>query len=221
MTESSGGAVPNRDDSDPNKDQEEGVKITDKRRIDPVTGKMRKPAGGPASEPAAGGPASEPASEPADPDNSASDLTVEELLREESEIDSQIGELTNDIQRLTAEYANYRKRVDRDREVSAEMAVATVLNELLPVLDDVQRARQHDELNGAFKTVGERLEAVTGKLGLERFGEAGDVFDPEQHEALTHSEGEGHAEPVCTQIYEPGYRFKGRVVRPARVAVSE
>lgn len=193
---------------------EEGVKFTDKRRIDPETGQPRKPV-------------EEPVVEEAD-----AELDIEEKDEVEQAIEAILGadervvELTADLQRVTAEYANYRKRVDRDREVNRELAVAAVLSELLPALDGIELARQNDDLNGPFKTVAENVEGVVAKFGLQRFGQAGDEFDPAIHEALTHAEREAEDEaaaqgPICTQIYQPGYRLGERVIRPARVAVVE
>ena len=137
------------------------------------------------------------------------------------ELSRQIAERTADLQRLQAEYANYRRRVERDREVIRETAVANVLTNLLPVLDDIGRAREHGELEGGFKSVGEALEATVEKLGLERFGTAGDPFDPTVHEALTHAHSADVAEPTCVEVFQPGYRLGDRVVRPARVAVAD
>jgi len=94
--------------------------------------------------------------------------------------------LTNDLQRLQAEYQNYRKRVDRDRALASELAVAALLVELLPILDDLDRAREHGELEGGFKSVAEQIERTVEKLGLVKFGEAGTPFDPQIHEALMH-----------------------------------
>lgn len=193
---------------------EEPVKITDKRRIDPETGQLREPA------PAA----SEEVPDPL----AAAEAVVEAAAEEVVSDDIRVAELTVDLQRVTAEYANYRKRVDRDREAVGEMAIVAVLAELMPVLDDIELARKNDDLDGPFKSVAESVEGVVTKLGLEKFGAEGDPFDPAQHEALTHSEreqAEGDATPpegpICTQIYQPGYRFKDRIVRPARVAVEE
>jgi molecular chaperone GrpE len=126
-----------------------------------------------------------------------------------------------DLQRVQAEYANYRKRVERDRVAVREQALANVLSGLVPILDDIGRAREHGELNGGFKSVAESLEATTAKLGLESFGEAGEPFDPRVHEALMHSYSAGVTEPTCVQILQPGYRVGDRILRPARVAVAE
>jgi len=131
-----------------------------------------------------------------------------------------LAELTNDLQRVQAEYANYRRRVDRDRDLIRENAVGGVLTQLLSLLDDIERARQHGELEGAFKTVGESLEATVTKLGLEPFGDTNEAFDPMVHEALTTESRAEITEPTVISVYQSGYRFAGRVLRPARVAVA-
>jgi molecular chaperone GrpE len=132
-----------------------------------------------------------------------------------------VAELTEDLQRLQAEFANYRRRVERDRQAVGEAALASVMIGLLPVLDDLDRARAHGEVEGGFALVADGLEATLGKLGLERFGDAGEPFDPTVHEALTHGHSTDVTEPVCAEIYQPGYRVGERVLRPARVAVLE
>jgi molecular chaperone GrpE len=132
-----------------------------------------------------------------------------------------LAERTADLQRLQAEYANYRKRVERDRLAVREQALANVLNELVPVLDDIGRAREHGELTGGFKSVGESLEGIAFKLGLTPFGESGDPFDPTLHEALMHSYSAEVTEPTAVQILQPGYKVGERIIRPARVAVAE
>ena len=179
-------------------DDPDRVVVRDKRRIDPDSGALREPAA--AAEPAA--PAAEAEAAPA-PDR--------------------VAELTADLQRVSAEYANYRKRVERDRVAVVEMATAGLLNSLLPVLDDVDRARQHGDLTGGFQAVGEALEALTAKLGLERFGAVGEPFDPAVHEALMQAEPDASASvAVCAAVFSPGYRMSGgRVLRPARVSVAE
>jgi molecular chaperone GrpE len=148
------------------------------------------------------------------------ELAAAAVEGEVSEAQLALAELTNDLQRVHAEYANYRRRVDRDRDLIRENAVGGVLTQLLSLLDDVDRARQHGELEGAFKTVGESLEATVTKLGLERFGEADEAFDPMVHEALTTESREEITEPTVISVYQSGYRFAGRVLRPARVAVA-
>ena len=132
-----------------------------------------------------------------------------------------LAERTADLQRLQAEYANYRKRVERDRVAVREQALANVLGELLPVLDDIGRAREHGELTGGFKSVAESLEAAVAKLGLISYGEDGDPFDPNLHEALMHSYSPDVTEPTCVRVLQPGYRIGDRTLRAARVAVAE
>ena len=174
--------------------------IRDKRRIDPETGEAR-PEGA----------------------SAASESTVEDELAGivEADLARQIEERTADLQRVQAEFANYRRRVDRDRQVVAEQALGSVLLGLLPVLDDVDRARAHGEVEGGFKLVADGLDTTLAKLGLQRFGEAGEPFDPNLHEALTHTLSPEVTEPVCAEIYQPGYRVGERILRPARVAVAE
>lgn len=138
-----------------------------------------------------------------------------------ADLAEQLAERTADLQRVTAEYANYRKRVERDRVAVREQALANVLAGLLPVLDDIGRAREHGELVGGFKSVADSLEAATTKLGLDSFGENGEPFDPKVHEALMHSYSASVTEPTCVQILQPGYRVGERILRPARVAVAE
>ncbi|QNE76408.1 nucleotide exchange factor GrpE [Streptomyces finlayi] len=132
-----------------------------------------------------------------------------------------LNERTADLQRLQAEYQNYRRRVERDRVTVKEIAVAGLLSELLPVLDDIGRAREHGELVGGFKSVAESLETVVAKLGLQQFGKEGEPFDPTIHEALMHSYAPDVTEDTCVAILQPGYRIGERTIRPARVAVAE
>ncbi|WP_030747599.1 nucleotide exchange factor GrpE [Streptomyces griseus] len=130
-------------------------------------------------------------------------------------------ERTGDLQRLQAEYQNYRRRVERDRVTVKEIAVASLLSDLLPVLDDIGRARDHGELVGGFKSVAESLETVVAKMGLQQFGKEGEPFDPTIHEALMHSYAPDVTETTCVAILQPGYRIGERTIRPARVAVAE
>jgi molecular chaperone GrpE len=139
----------------------------------------------------------------------------------EQELADRLAERTADLQRVSAEYANYRKRVDRDRLAVREQALANVLATLLPVLDDIGRARDHGELSGGFKSVAESLESIVTKLGLVSFGTEGEPFDPKVHEALTHAYSASVTEPTCVQILQPGYKVGERIVRAARVAVAE
>lgn len=177
---------------------EEGVtRIRDKRRIDPVTGEVRVP----------------PAEAGARP--------PESTVTPEPGTNAALAERTADLQRLKAEYDNYRRRVERDRAAVAEQALASVLLGLLPVLDDIGRARAHGEVEGGFKLVADGLETTLAKLGLKPFGDVGDPFDPALHDALMHEFSTDVTRPTCVQILEPGYRLGERVLRPARVAVAE
>jgi molecular chaperone GrpE len=133
---------------------------------------------------------------------------------------AQLAERTADLQRLQAEYANYRKRVDRDRATVREHAVAGALGELLPVLDAISQAREHGELSGGFKSVADSLQAAVGKLGLVSYGQRGDAFDPKIHEALSYMDSPDVAEDTCVEIFQPGYKVGERILRPARVAVA-
>ena len=134
---------------------------------------------------------------------------------------NEVVSLTADLQRLTAEYANYRKRVDRDRIADREVIFASVMNELLPILDNIDLAAQHGELQGGFKAVADQLATVTSKLGLTKFEESGVPFDPMIHEALMHETSTEVTETSVTKVLQPGYKFKERVIRPARVAVAD
>ena len=134
---------------------------------------------------------------------------------------AQLTERTADLQRLQAEYANYRKRVDRDRAAVREQAVASALAGLLPVLDAIDQAREHGELSGGFKSVADSLQAALGRLGLVTYGEKGDPFDPKIHEALIHSYSPDVTEDTCVEILQPGYKVGERILRAARVAVAE
>ena len=132
-----------------------------------------------------------------------------------------VATLTADLQRLQAEYANYRKRVERDRAVAHESAVGAVLTELLALLDDVDRAEQHGELTGGFKAVADQLNSITSRIGLEKYGTEGEAFDPQIHEALMHDESAEVAVATASKILQPGYKYKERILRPARVAVTD
>ena len=132
-----------------------------------------------------------------------------------------VAALTADLQRLQAEYANYRKRVERDRAVAHELAIGSVLTELLATLDDIDRASEHNELTGGFKAVADQLTAITTRIGLEKYGTAGDAFDPQIHEALLHDTSSDVAVSTASKILQPGYKYKERILRPARVAVTE
>ena len=129
--------------------------------------------------------------------------------------------LTNDLQRLQAEYANYRKRIERDRLVAHEMAIGAVLTELLALLDAVDLAEQHGEVTGGFKAVSDQLNAITSRIGLEKYGSEGEAFDPQIHEALMHETSADVAVATASKILQPGYKYKERILRPARVSVTD
>ncbi|MFE1769628.1 nucleotide exchange factor GrpE [Streptomyces sp. NPDC059008] len=151
----------------------------------------------------------------------AGDVQDVALQAQLDQVRTALNERTADLQRLQAEYQNYRRRVERDRVTVKEIAAANLLSELLPVLDDVGRAREHGELVGGFKSVAESLETVVAKLGLQQFGKEGEPFDPTIHEALMHSYAPDVTETTCVAILQPGYRIGERTIRPARVAVAE
>jgi molecular chaperone GrpE len=145
---------------------------------------------------------------------------VEEAVEPGQEADP-VATLTSDLQRLQAEYANYRKRVERDRAVAHESAIGAVLTELLALLDDVDRAEQHGELSGGFKAVADQLNSIVSRIGLEKYGTEGEAFDPQVHEALMHDESADVVVPTASKILQPGYKYKERILRPARVAVTD
>ncbi len=150
-------------------------------------------------------------------------LTQEPVVVEaapDQEIDP-VAALTADLQRLQAEYANYRKCVERDRSVSHELAIGAVLTELLATLDDIDRAADHNELTGGFKAVADQLAAITTRFGLEKYGTEGEPFDPQIHEALLHDTSADVAVATASKILQPGYKYKERILRPARVAVTD
>lgn len=153
--------------------------------------------------------------------NETVDESVEVAAEVEAESFDLTATLTADLQRLQAEYSNYRKRVERDRAVASEIAVASVLSELLSTLDDIDRAAQHGELTGGFKSVADQLINTTTKLGLEKYGQDGDEFDPQIHEALMHDTSADVKVATASKILQPGYKFKERVLRPARVTVTD
>jgi molecular chaperone GrpE len=144
-----------------------------------------------------------------------------ETSSEATESKDPVASLTEDLQRLQAEYSNYKKRVDRDRLLVADIATASALTEMLPILDDLDRAAEHGELTGGFKAIADQITNLTQKLGLEKFGEAQTTFDPNIHEALMHETSSDVKETTVTKILQFGYKHKERVLRPARVVVTD
>lgn len=179
-------------------DSHEPVTVTDKRRIDPVTGEVREPASGPAP----GGPGSE------------------EVAEERGEEADKAAELLADLQRVQADFANYRKRALRDQELTAERGKATVMTALLPILDDLDRAREHGDLEtGPLKAFADKFVNVLEGLGLSGFGAEGEEFDPLLHEAVQHEGDGGH--PVIGTVLRRGYRVGEQVIRHAMVGVVD
>ena len=147
----------------------------------------------------------------------------EEVASDEAvaEVIDPVTALTEDLQRLQAEFANYRKRIERDRALASEVAISSVLFEFLAILDDLDRAESHGELSGGFKAVAEQINATMTKLGLEKYGSAPEAFDPNIHEALLHETSSEVRETTVSKILQPGYKYKERILRPARVVVTD
>ncbi len=200
-----------------------GPRVTDRRRLDPETGNVRADLDADlVNEPSGAEPLevldaeevieAEDAAGPGDGAEVHPDTTL-------------AADLTRDLQRLQAEYVNYKKRVDRDRAMHRDLAVANVVEVLLPVLDDIHLARQHGDLeDGPFVAIADKLDATMAKIGVERFGQPGDPFDPNIHEALMHIEAElaeGTEGTTVVQVLQPGYRLGERMIRVARVAVAD
>ncbi|OLZ73397.1 nucleotide exchange factor GrpE [Streptomyces sp. IMTB 2501] len=129
-------------------------------------------------------------------------------------------ERTADLQRVKAEYDNYRKRVRRDRMAVREIAEANVLRALLPVLDAVDRTCAHEPMTAALKDISDTLRIQLGSLGLEAVGQEGDTFKPASHDALSHHIVPDADRLVCTEILRPGYRLGDQLLRPAYVEVT-
>jgi molecular chaperone GrpE len=229
-----------------------GPVIRDRRRLDPQTGQVRaayganapvqeagsSPDSAPSAAPAPGAsangeaPAGPPdatdtsdASKENDVNRAAETVALDGILADLDAAQASAAERLSDLQRLQAEFINYRRRVDRDRDVARDSAVAGVLEALLPVLDDVHLARQHGDLEGGpFAAIADKLETTLQRFGLERYGDAGEAFDPAVHEALMHTDAElaeGTTTTTVVQVLQPGYRAGDRVLRPARVAVAD
>lgn len=149
---------------------------------------------------------------------------AEAILEEEgskSESEVLAAERLVDLQRLQAEYVNYRRRVERDRDVAREMAVISVLNSLLPVLDDIDAARQHGDLDGSpFASISDKLDSVLGQHGLVRYGEVGVEFDPNVHEALLQQPSGDVEVDTVSHVLRSGYKAGDRVLRAAQVGVA-
>lgn len=188
-----------------------GPVIHDNRVVDPVTGEVRTPD---TARHAAADDGAARLGEESSSAKAAGESEDVALARAEAE------ERLADLQRLNAEYVNYRKRVDRDRGVEYARGVSDVVDALIPVLDDLEAARRHGELAGPFAAIAEKLEATLAqRFGVERFGAVGEEFDPTVHEALMHSTADDAESTAVTLVLQPGYRVGERIVRAARVAV--
>lgn len=239
--------------SDPGSDNPEappGPVIRDRRRLDPETGQLRDaydtdPA--PTSQPVPAdqqpvpseddqvvidpvgpdgpdGPGTTPVTGQ-QPDGNNTEVSLDGILADLDKAQASAAERLSDLQRLQAEFVNYRRRVDRDRDVARDTAVSGILEALLPVLDDVHLARQHGDLDGGpFAAIADKLDGVLQRYGLSRYGEQGEEFDPAVHEALMRTEAElpeGTLVTTVVQVLQPGYRSGDRVLRAARVAVAD
>ena len=202
------------------------VVIRDKRRIDPNSGEVRAPAG----EQPAGAPPGPPDPTVAGEQMSEHEMPVDDQPQEQAappaaaggdDLAQQLAERTEDLQRVTAEYANYRRRVDRDRTLVVDQAAERFATGLFPIVDDIERARDHGDLTGAFKLVADRILGLLDGLGVEPFGAAGDAFDPSLHEAVMHDTSADVAVPTATTVLRQGFRRGDRVLRTAMVAVTE
>ena len=150
-----------------------------------------------------------------------SDAVAEAISQVETREVDPVAVLTADLQRLQADFQNYRKRVDKERIESAEVVTGIVLTQLLGALDDIDRAQEHGELTGGFKAVADQLINTTTKLGLSKFVDTGVNFDPHIHEALMHETSSEVSDTQVTKVLRPGYKFKERVLRPAQVIVTD
>jgi molecular chaperone GrpE len=140
---------------------------------------------------------------------------------QDDDVARQLAERTEDLQRVTAEYANYRRRVDRDRSLVVDQAAERFAAQLFPIVDDIERARDHGDLDGAFKVVADRVLGLLDGLGVTAFGTAGDPFDPALHEAVIHDTSSEVSVPTATTVLRQGFRRGDRVLRTAMVAVTD
>jgi molecular chaperone GrpE len=206
------------DESDKN---EEPI-IHDKRRIDPETGKVRPAeSSAEAPDPAADANATEEGFEGPDVETSLSDADLD-FLSGQASAEELAAERLADLQRVTAEYANYRKRTEANREVERERAVTQTISALLPVLDDLDRAEKHGDLEGesAFATIAAKLRGAAEKLGLIAFGAAGEPFDHNVHEAIFQQPSADVDTETIAEVVETGYMLGSTLVRAAKVVVA-
>ncbi|GAA3157783.1 nucleotide exchange factor GrpE [Blastococcus jejuensis] len=200
----------------PQEEQQPRVVIRDKRRIDPTSGTVRVPVG---EQPAGTPHGADPAAR--EEQMSAHETPATEQQADGGDLAQQLAERTEDLQRVTAEYANYRRRVDRDRSLVVDQAAERFAAQLFPIVDDIARARDHDELTGGFKLVADRILGLLDGLGVTAFGVPGDPFDPALHEAVIHDTSAEVDVPTATTVLRQGYRRGDRVLRTAMVAVTD
>ncbi|MGY1720539.1 nucleotide exchange factor GrpE [Blastococcus sp. SYSU DS0552] len=225
------------------REEQPRVVIRDRRRIDPITGAVRTPAGEqpagvrpgtdlpgeqmsehdmPAADEAAGAQqGTAPQQDPAPQQGTEPQGGAAPQSAADGDLAQQLAERTEDLQRVTAEYANYRRRVDRDRSLVVDQAAERFATQLFPIVDDIERARDHGDLTGAFKLVADRILGLLDGLGVEAFGKAGDEFDPSLHEAVMHETSAEVSVPTATTVLRQGFRRGERVLRTAMVAVTE
>jgi molecular chaperone GrpE len=216
--------------SEEDRNQDEPI-IRDKRRIDPETGEVRHPAADAEGAPAEGAPAEGAPEGQVEPTDAAASefeadddvLTVDDILSAaQAEVREPSDEHLADLKRVTAEYANYRKRTEANREVERERAVGAAVAVLLPVLDDLDRAEKHGDLEGdaPFATIAAKLRAAVEKLGLTPFGEVGEPFDPQKHEAIFQQQSDEVETDTVADVVETGYLLGGTLLRAAKVVVK-
>lgn len=203
--------------------QEPPVVIRDKRKLDPKTGQMRpdpavkldKEQHVSAPEPTNGTPSVD--GQPSAATNEAPPV-AQDAPAPESDL---AAERLEDLQRLQAEYVNYRKRVERDKGVARNFAIGEVAEALMPVLDDIQLAREHGDLaDGPFAAIAEKLESSLERFDVVRYGTVGEEFDPEIHEALMDTPADDVTVQTVALVMQPGYKVGERILRPARVGVK-
>jgi molecular chaperone GrpE len=188
-----------------------------------VTGMAKVPASSRAQAPTSGSATVQPApvTEPAQEQESAPAEAAEQPAAGDANLQEELAERTADLLRVMAEYSNYRKRVERDKASVTEQATGAVLLALLPILDDLDRAREHGDLVGPFATMAEQLNTTVAKFGLVGFGTKGDAFDPARHEAVVHQPSTEVTEPTCVEVLRRGYLIGERLLRPAMVVVAD
>ncbi|GAB2525747.1 nucleotide exchange factor GrpE [Paramicrobacterium agarici] len=215
--------------TDKNQNPDEEPKVNDKRRIDPETGEVRQPDATAGSEADASGPsAQEGAADEAAADD---ELTVDDILAaaddaapegEAPASNVREAELLSDLKRVNAEYANYRRRTEENREVEKQRTTGAVLDALLPVLDDLDRAEKHGDLEGdtAFAQISSKLRQSVERLGLVKFGTEGEAFDHNKHEAIFQQPSQDVETETIVDVVQTGYFVGDTLLRAAKVVVA-